>query len=72
MLVEIPGTKLVRDTNSMALINMDTAARDEYYAKVKILTSQKEEINKVKTEINDIKSELTTIKDLLIQLLQKG
>lgn len=72
MLVEIPGTKLVRDTNSMALINMDTAARDEYYAKVKILTNQKEEINKVKTEINDIKSELTTIKDLLIQLLQKG
>jgi hypothetical protein len=72
MLVEITGTKLVRDTNSMALINMDTAARDEYYAKVKILTSQKEEINKVKTEINDIKSELTTIKDLLIQLLQKG
>jgi hypothetical protein len=72
MLVEIPGTKLVRDTNSMALINMDTAARDEYYAKVKILTNQKEEINKVKTEINDIKSELTSIKDLLIQLLQKG
>jgi hypothetical protein len=72
MLVEIPGTKLVRDTNSMALINMDTAARDEYYAKVKILTNQKEEINKVKTEINDIKSELTNIKDLLIQLLQKG
>ena len=72
MLVEIPGTKLVRDTNSMALINMDTAARDEYYAKVKILTNQKEEINKVKTEINDIKSELTTIKDLLIQLIQKG
>jgi hypothetical protein len=72
MLVEIPGTKLVRDTNSMALINMDTAARDEYYAKVKILTNQKEEINKVKTEINDIKSELTTIKDLLVQLLQKG
>jgi hypothetical protein len=72
MLVEIPGTKLVRDTNSMALINMDTAARDEYYAKVKILTNQKEEINKVKTEINDIKSELTNIKDLLVQLLQKG
>jgi hypothetical protein len=72
MLIEIPGTKLVRDTNSMALINMDTAARDEYYAKVKILTNQKEEINKVKTEINDIKSELTTIKDLLVQLLQKG
>jgi hypothetical protein len=72
MLVDVKDSKFVRDIKSMALINKDSAARDEYYAKVKILTLQKEEINNMKTEITSIKSDVNDIKELLKQLIGKG
>ena len=47
MLVKVTGTNLVRDTNTMALINTDNQVKNEYYEKLRMLKSQKEEINKV-------------------------
>ena len=70
-LVKVSDSTFVRDTQSRALINQDYTGRDEYYAKVKLLNNQKNEINKVNAEINQIKSEMSEIKDLLKQLLLK-
>lgn len=70
-LVKVTDSTFVRDTQSRALINQDYTGRDEYYAKVRLLTNQKNEINKVNAEINQIKSEMSEIKDLLKQLLLK-
>jgi septal ring factor EnvC (AmiA/AmiB activator) len=70
-LVRVNDSTFVRDTETRALINQDYTGRDEYYAKVKLLNGQKNEINKVNAEINQIKSEMSDIKDLLKQLLLK-
>ena len=70
-LVKVNDSPFVRDTKSRALINQDYAARDEYRAKVKMMTSNKNEINKLNNEITDMKSELSEIKDLMKQLLLK-
>jgi hypothetical protein len=67
-LVKVEDSTFVRDTNSMALINIDMTARDEYYAKAKLLKGQKEEINNIKLDIDEIKSQMSEIKSLLIQL----
>jgi uncharacterized coiled-coil DUF342 family protein len=72
MLVKIPGTNLVRDTDSMALINTDTNEQNEYYAKVRLIQNQKQEINTVKNEIQDVRNELQEIKQLMLKLLDKG
>lgn len=70
-LVKVEDSPFVRDTQSRALINQDYTARDEYFAKVKMLSVNKIEINKLNTEITDLKSELSEIKDLMKQLLTK-
>ena len=70
-LVKVTDSTFVRDVESRALINQDYTGRDEYYAKVKMLTNQKTEINKVNAEISQIKSEMSDIKDLLKQLILK-
>ena len=72
MLVDVKDSKFVRDTNSMALINKDSAARDDYYSKVRMLTAQKEEINTIKSELASMKSDVNDIKELLKQLIGKG
>jgi hypothetical protein len=72
MLVQIPGTDLYRDTETMALINKDVSGLEEYNMKRRMLMTQKSEINKVKSEINGIKEEMTEIKSLLLKLLDKG
>lgn len=72
MLVDVKETKFVRDTASMALINKDNSARDEYLAKVRMMNHQKEEINKIKAEVSSIKGDVLEIKDILRQLLGKG
>jgi hypothetical protein len=71
-LVKVTGTEFVRDTNTMALINMDNTARNEYYAKVRMLKTQKQEINTVKEEIAGIKNDMVEIKQLMLKLLEKG
>ena len=71
MLIKIPGTNLMRDTESMALINMDNTEKNDYYSKVKLLQNQKEQINTIKQEINGVKDDISDIKQLLKQLLDK-
>lgn len=72
MHIQIPGTNLYRDTETMALINKDVSGLEEYNMKRRMLETQKSEINKVKSEINGIKEEMTEIKSLLLKLLDKG
>jgi len=68
-LVQVTGTPFVRDTDSMVLSNVDSVAREEYYNKVRILTNQKEQLNKVNEEINQLKDDVSEIKSLLKQLI---
>ena len=70
--VKVPGTNLVRDTNSMGLVNNDVNGLEEYKAKRRLMKNQKEEINRVKSEIKDVKDELQEIKSLMLRLLDKG
>ena len=72
MLVKVTGTNLVRDTNSMALINTDNESKNEYYNKLRMMKIQKEEINSVKTEIETIKQDMADIKSMMVKLLEKG
>lgn len=51
---------------------IDNTEKIEYYAKLKLVKNQKEEINKVKSEIDCIKTDMCEIKSLLQQLLSKG
>lgn len=70
-LVQIPGTTLVRDTTSRALINRDQNGLQEYQHKRSLLASQRNEINTVKSDINVLKDDMKEIKQLLLQLLGK-
>ena len=71
MLVQITGTKMVRDTESMALINKDINGLQEYQLKRRQAEGQRTEINTIKSEIKDIRGELGEIKSLMAQLLDK-
>ena len=72
MLIPITGTSLVRDTESMALINRDVSGLQDYKVKRKFAESQKEQINNVEAEINNIKNDISDIKKLMVKLLEKG
>jgi uncharacterized coiled-coil DUF342 family protein len=72
MIVQIPGTSLVRDTKSMALINQDKNGLDEYLKKRQSMAAQKEEINTMKADISGIKDDLSELKSMIVQLLSKG
>ena len=71
MLVQVTGTKMLRDTESMALINKDINGLQEYQLKRKQAEGQRTEINTIKSEIKDIRGELGEIKSLMAQLLDK-
>jgi ubiquinone biosynthesis protein UbiJ len=71
MQIQIPGTSLVRDTNTMALINKDQNGLNDYLKKRQMMAIQKEEINNVKQEIQSVKNDMCEIKQLLMQLLEK-
>jgi hypothetical protein len=70
--VKVEGTNFIRDTNTMGLSNRDMTAKNEYMMKVKMLKTQKEEINNVKSQMVEIRSEISEVKQLLVQLLGKG
>lgn len=72
MLVQITGTNLYRDTETMALVNKDVSGLEDYKMKRRLLATQKEEINKLKTELSDIKDDMTEIKQLMLKLIGKG
>lgn len=69
-LVQIPGTKLVRDTESMVLINKDVAGLQEYKMKRQMAATQRNELNNVKLEISSVKDDINEIKQLLSKLLE--
>lgn len=71
-IVKVQGTNFVREVSSMGLSNLDTAAKNEYYAKVQMLKTQKHEINNINVEMNSLKKEMSEIKELLVKLLSKG
>ena len=71
-LVKVKDSPFVRDINSRALLNTDINEKNEYLAKVKLLKTQKEEINIVKSEVAAIKEDMSEIKLLLSKLLEKG
>lgn len=72
MLVQIPGTTLFRDTESMAIVNKDKNGLQEYYKKRNFLLSQKEEINTLKSELQTLKDDTQEIKNLLLKLMDKN
>ena len=51
MLVQVTGTKMLRDTESMALINKDINGLEEYNLKRKMAASQRNEINTIKSDL---------------------
>lgn len=69
--IQIPGTNLYRDTNSMALINKDKNGLEEYRLKRKAMELQSNEINRLKSEINDIRDDLKELKSLVLRLIDK-
>jgi hypothetical protein len=71
-LIPIPGTSMVRDTNSMALINRDSNGLQEYQNKRNFLAAQRQEINNMKLDIADVKNDLKEIKQLMLQLIGKN
>jgi len=72
MLVQIPGTSLVRDTNSMGLINKDSNGLQEYIKKRNMAAAQRDEINTLKQDVKNIKNDMQEIKHLLMQLMDKN
>ena len=55
----------------MAIMPADNTEKNEYYARQRLVKSQKEEINKIRSEIDGIKSDVSEIKGLLKQLIGK-
>jgi len=60
--------KLVRDTNSKAVLNTDKAGLQEYYAKREILRQEQEEKMDTKERLAKIETEMQDIKNLLIEI----
>ena len=72
MLVKVENSNFVRDTNSMALMNINSAEKNEYISKVRMMNTQKQEINTVKQEMENIKCDVAEIKSLLMKLLESS
>lgn len=71
-LIPVPGTTMLRDTNSMALINRDTNGLQEYQNKRNFLAAQRQEINNMKSDIDEVKTDIGEIKQLLLQLIGRN
>jgi BMFP domain-containing protein YqiC len=69
--VRVTGTNYVRDTKGMVLNNTDDVSRNEYYAKVQMLKTQKQEINTLKSEMESIKGDVSEIKQMMLKLMEK-
>jgi hypothetical protein len=69
-LVKIEGANFVRDIRTMQLSSTDYTERNEYYLKVRLLKTQKQEINKLNDELSSIKNDMLDIKQLLAELIK--
>jgi hypothetical protein len=72
MLVKVTGTTFVRDTKTMALINVDNAGLEDYNFKKQLVGSQKQEINNIKNELNEVRDDIKVIKEMLLQLSSRN
>lgn len=70
-LVKVTGTNFIRDTASMAILPPDSTQKNDYFARVRLVKSQKDEINNIKSEVDNIKTDMCEIKSLLKQLIGK-
>lgn len=75
MLVKIEDhPHLRKDTETGAILNVDTKAKDEYFAKKNTINKQKEELKFLKdkvSEIDNIKKDMQEIKELLQMIISK-
>lgn len=69
-LVKIEGANFVRDIKTMQLSSTDYTERNEYHLKVRLLKTQKQEINKLNDELLSIKNDMLDIKQLLAELIK--
>lgn len=69
MLVKTEEGNFVRDTASMALLNTDRSAKEEYFMKARMIQIQKTELTRINSEIDSLKSDIGDIKSMLIQLI---
>ncbi len=73
-IVKVTDSKFVRDTKSMALINTDVTEKNEYIAKVRMLQSQKSEINNIRdefrNELSELNKDIQELKDILLKILK--
>jgi hypothetical protein len=70
--VKVEGTNFVRELKSMGLSNLDTFSKNDYYSKVRMMKSQKDEINNIRKDVISLRTDMQDIKSLLEQLLNKG
>ena len=71
MYIKVEGnTGLVRDADTMAILNTNRADYDNYIRRKETLLSDKEQIAIQAAEINNIKQDLSEIKQMLTALLQ--
>lgn len=70
--VKVEGTNFVRELKSMGLSNLDIFSKNDYYSKVRMMKSQKDEINNIRKDVNSLRTDMQDIKSLLEQLLNKG
>lgn len=69
MLVKVEDSNFFRDTNSMALVNNDNSAKEEYLMKARMMRLQKVEIDRINSEIGELKTDIKDIKSILLQIL---
>jgi hypothetical protein len=71
MLLKVQGDpSLVRDVNTMAILNTNTTDYDNYIRRKESLMSDKEQLATQAHEINNIKQDLSEIKQMLTALLK--
>ena len=70
MLLKVQGDpSLVRDANTMAILNTNRTDYDNYIRRKESLMSDKEQLATQAQEINNIKQDLSEIKQMLSALL---
>jgi len=70
MLLKVKGdSSLVRDANTMAILNTNRTDYDNYIRRKESLMSDKEQLATQAHEINNIKQDLSEIKQMLSALL---
>ena len=61
---------LVRDTDTLAILNTNSSEYEKYVAQRESLRLRQDETNRQATEINNIKEDLSEIKQMLTALLK--